>query len=140
MSVHEAPITFARPHRARGCLGAIGCVILGLVIAALVVAALSWRHIDRARQWHPYGPKGPVITVWHTYTWGHLVGVGYNRYEVVAGEDPSGSHGADVPTPRHFSPGNDLTKMHVTADSKGITITYPDGDHAYVPQENLKGR
>ena len=140
MSVHEAPITFARPRRARGCLGAIGGVIVGLLIAAVVVAALSWRHVDRARQWHPYGPKGPVVTVWHTYTWGRVVGLGYDRFEVTAGEDPSGTYGEDVPTPRHFSPGDGLAKMRVTVDAKGVTVTYPGGDRAFVPKENLKGR
>lgn len=140
MSVHEAPITFARPRRARGCLGAVGGVVLGLVIAAVAVAALSWRHVDRARQWHPYGPKGPVVTVWHAYTWGHVAGLGYDRFEVVAGEDPSGSYGADVPTPRHFSPAGDLAKMRVTAGSTGVTVTYPAGDRAFVPKKYLKGR
>lgn len=136
MSVHSAPMSLARPRRRRGCLGALGYLILGALACALAVGVLSWRHIDRAKQWHPYGPKGPTVTAWHAYTWSDLLG--YDRYELIAGDDPSGSYGEDVPVPRDFD--SDLAKVRVTANATGITITYPAGDRAFIPKANLKGR
>lgn len=146
MSVHIAPVSLPRVRRRRGCLGAIGFLLLGALACAVVFAVLNWRHVERARQWHPYGANGPVVTAWHTYTWGHYldvgaVSLGYDRYELTAGEDPSGSYGEDVPVPRNFGPRyDDISKVQVTGDATGITITYPTKDRAFVPKANLKGR
>lgn len=146
MSVRAAPMSLARPRRRLSCLGALGYVVLGAVACALAVGVLNWRHVDRVRQWHPYGAKGPVVTASHAYTWGHLldlgvVSFGYDRYELTAGEDPSGSYGEHVPVPRDFSPRyDDLSKVRVTADASGITIAYPGKDRAFIPKANLKGR
>jgi len=146
MSVRSAPFPLARPRGRRGCLGALGYLILGALACALIVGVLNWRHIDRARQWHPYGAKGPVVTAWHAYTWGHyldigVVSFGYDRYELTAGEDPSGSYGEEVPVPTDFGPPyDDLSKIQVTGDASGITLTYDTKNRVFIPKSNLKGR
>lgn len=66
---------------------------------------------------------------------------GYNRYELIAGDDPSGSYGQVVPVPGYLTPGSgELAKLRVTGNARGITITYGPGDQAFIPKPNLKGR
>ena len=141
MSVHAAPMALSRPRRRRGCLGALGYLILGALACMVVGAVLLFPHGDRVRQWHPYGAKGPVVTVHHQWTWGRTSGFGYNRYEILAGEDPSGGYGEVVPIPSYLKPGTDeLAKVRVTGGKAGITITYSPGDRVFIPEKNLKGR
>ncbi|HEY3681528.1 MAG TPA: hypothetical protein VGL93_00730 [Streptosporangiaceae bacterium] len=145
MSVREAPISLARPRPRRGCLGALGFVAVGVLICAIAATALTWTHTVRTRQWHPYGAKGPVVTVWRAYTWAGglhdgLLG-GHDRYEMRAGADPSGRSGDDVPVPRGFGPRHDdLAKVTVTGDAHGVTVTFPGKEHAFVPKARLKAR
>lgn len=146
MSVHAAPMALARPRRRRGCLGALGYAILGALACLVLGIVLTIPHADRVRQWHPYGAKGPAVTVYHRWTWGHalsldsLLPFGYDRYEILAGQDPSGSYGEVVPI-ADLTPGSgELAKVRVTGDKTGITITYSTGDQAFIPKANLYGR
>lgn len=149
MSLHHAPVPLARRRQGPGALVALGLIIAGIVICIVAVAVLSARHADRVRQWRQpasvayragnhVAVRHEVVTLWHAYTWGHLVGVGYNRYEMVVGQDPSGSYGHQVPSGQTFGPptGNP-SGIRVTWKSSGVVVAYPGGDHAFVPAKNL---
>lgn len=147
MSVHLSPTPLPRRRSHRGCLGALGYAILGALACFIVGIVLNYPHSDRVRQWHPYGAGGPAVSVFHRWTWawalnfGILNGAGYNRYEIVAGEDPSGTYGAPIAMPGYVSPGDgELAKIRVTGDARGITITFSGGEHFFIPKANLKGR
>lgn len=140
MSIHQSPIALPPARRGHGCLLSLSCLVLGVVLCAAAVAVLNRRHVDRVRQWHaPHGDPG-TITVWHAHTWGSALGIGYDRYEVVAGTDPSGSYGRDVPASPDLGTGNRVDTMTVAWKSHTVVITYPDGDRATVPRDRLKGR
>jgi hypothetical protein len=120
-------------------LGALACLAVGIV--------LSIPHGGRVRQWHPYGAKGPAVTAYHQYTWGHALSFepfaafGSDRYRLVAGVDTSGSYGQEVPVPDHLAPGSgELAKVRVTGAAAGVTITYSTRDRVFIPKANLKAR
>lgn len=140
-------MSLARPRRRRGCLGALGYAFIGAVACLIVGIVLSLPHGGRVRQWHPYGPKGPVVTAYHQYTWGHaispepLLSFGYDRYTFTAGDDPTGSYGAEVPMAPDFGPpDDDLSAVKVTGDDTGITVTYHGKSRGFVPKSSLELR
>lgn len=140
MSLHQAPIALPSARRGYGCLLSLGCLVLGLALCAAAVAVLNARHVDRVRQWHaPHGESG-TVTVWHAHTWGSAIGIGYDRYEVVAGSDPSGTYGHDVPLPPRYGPADGTDGMGVHWKSHKLVITYPEGDKVTVSLDTLKGR
>lgn len=142
MSVHKAPIRFDRRHRGRGFLRAVGWMILGVLICTAVVITLNWRHHERVQAWHQpdsvsYSEDGEhTVTVFHTYTWGSVVGLGYDRYETTLGRDPGGGYGHGV---RVEFTGASTRPRRVHWTDRGVTLYYAHGHRVFVPAGAFTG-
>lgn len=131
-------------HRAGYAVSAaLGIALGGLVcVVACVIASVS--HTTVVREWHPYGPPDPeavpIVIARHEYTWSHVLGLGHDRYALVAIVPISDATGVRVPVPDAFTPAYaDLADLRVSGDARGVTITYRTGERVFVPKRLIEG-